>query len=277
MAGLDFHLIDAEWDRHYVSALELDRLLSLAEELESNLTTIVTVNARHSSAFQVLNCYVEAMSQHRNAGLCFVAGNPSYLTEEERRLDPKSRITQLVRAGRNQLPNVPIFIGAEGLQDLASELTLEYSAIPFMLLDRSIEDQVCGLRSDGNGTAVYCPSDLSSENDRELIKAFGQYALRRRRVREALRSEGLKVSEVRTEISNGGPTEPNAEQVLIDAIRSLALCGMGRTHLRLRELSQQGVRYAALLLAEESAEQNEHLSKLAQEYHGRSQWIMEGS
>ena len=277
MAGLDFHLIDAEWNRQYMSALELDNVLSLAEELESNLTTIMTVNARHSSAFQILNGYLDVMSQHRNAGLCFVAGNPSYLTEEEHRLDPKSRITRLVRAAGNRLPSAPLFIGSEGLQGLVSELTLEYSAIPFMLLGRSLEDQASSVRSNGSGTAVYCPSDLSRENDQDLLKSFGQYALRRRWVREALRDEGLKISKVRTEISNGRLTDSRAQQVLIDTIHSLALCGHDRTHVRLRELSQKGVRYAALLLPEESGEQNEHLSKLAGEFHGTSQGMMEGS
>jgi hypothetical protein len=263
MAGLDFHLIDAELERHYFTSLELENILSIAEELESNLTTIMTINARHRPALLALKDYANVISQHGNAGLCIVAGNPSYLTGKERRLDPKSRVTELVRASRNALPSAPIFVGSEGLQELASELALECSAVPFMLLGRSTEDPASGLRFDGNEPAVYCPSDLLSEEDGELIKSFGQYALRRRWVREMLRSEGLEVSEVRAEISNGGRMQTPARHVLAEAIHSLALSGNVRTHARLRELSQKGVKYVAFLLAEESADQNERLSKLA--------------
>ncbi len=263
--GFDFHFVDAEWQRHYMTAQELDNILRLAEELKSDLTTVMTVNARHLSAFEISNDYVEAISQHKNAGLCFVAGNHAYLSEEERKLDAKSRILELVTTSRNRLQSAPIFVGSEGLTELASELAAEYSAIPFMLLGGSTEDQISKLRSNGNGngTAIYCPCDLSSETTGSLIRSFGHYALRRKWVRVALRKQGLSVSDVRTQISNGGSLEANAMQVLVDAIRTLALCGAGQIPERLRRFSQMGVKYVAVLLAEESAEQNERLSQLA--------------
>ena len=85
-------------------------------------------------------------------------------------------------------------------------------------------------------------------------------------MRAALRKQGLSVSDVRTRISNGGSLEANALQVLAEAIRTLALCGAGQTHERLRRFSQMGIKYVAVLLAEESAEQNERLSQLAAEF-----------
>jgi hypothetical protein len=78
-----------------------------------------------------------------------------------------------------------------------------------------------------------------------------------------IRSEGLKVAEVMAEVAHGRPIQANARQTLIGAIRCLTLSGHGQTHARLGALSQKGVKYVALLLAEESAEQNERLSKLA--------------
>lgn len=263
-AGFDFHFVDAEWQRHYMSALELDKVLSLCEEIESDLTTVITVNARHQSAFDIANDYMEVMCQHENAGLCFVAGNPSYLLEEERKIDARSRIRELVRSSRNKLPSARIFVGSEGLLELTSELADDYSTIPFMLLGVSIEDQLSKLRSQGigNGAAVYCPCRLSSQTSGALIKSFGHYALRRKWVRGALRKQGLSVSNARTQISNGGPLEAGATRVLVDAIRNLALCDAGQAQERLRKFSQMGVKYVAVLLAEESAEENERLSKL---------------
>lgn len=251
-----------------MTAQEVDNILRLAEEFKSGLTTVMTINARHLSAFEITNDYVETISQHKNAGLCFVAGNHSYLSEEERKLEAKSRILELVKTTRSKLQSAPIFVGSEGLTDLASELAAEYSAIPFMLLGGSTEDQISKLRSsgNGNGTAIYCPCHLSDETPRTLIKSLGHYALRRKWVRAALRRQGLSTSDVRTQISDGGSLEANAMQVLVDAIRTLALCDAGQTYERLRRFSQMGVKYVAVLLAEESAEQNERLSKLANEF-----------
>jgi hypothetical protein len=267
-ARFDFHFVDSEWQRHYMTAQELQNILSLAEELESDLTTVMTVNARHLSAFDIARDYVEVASQHENAGLCFVAGNPSYLSEEERKFDAKSRIRELVLVSRTRLPSAPIFVGSEGLLELASELGAEYSAIPFMLLGGSIEDQLSKLRSNGIGDdiAVYCPCHLSSQTAGALIKSFGHYALRRKWVRGALRKQGVSVADVRAQISTGGPLGATATHVLMDAIRNLALCDGEQTHERLRTFSQMGVKYVAVLLAEENAEQNERLSELASEF-----------
>jgi hypothetical protein len=207
------------------------------------------------------------MSHHNNTGLCIVAGNSSYLTEQERTVDPVSRVAELVRVGRNQLRSAPIFVGSEGLRDLVPELTLRYSAIPFMLLGPSV-DQTSRMVADNCGTAVYCPCKLSNGDNEELIKSFGYYALRRRWVRETLRSKGFRVSEVRAKISNGGTLQAGAEQILGNAIQNLALFGKWRTHTRLHELSRSGISYVACLPADEDAEQNEHLSELAEQFRG---------
>ena len=98
-----------------MSPSELDTLLGWVEELESDLTIVVTVNARHQTAFELNAEYTESMRQHGNGGLCFVAGNPTYLSEDERELDGESRIVELVKSSRSKLPSTPIFLGSEGI------------------------------------------------------------------------------------------------------------------------------------------------------------------
>lgn len=159
-------------------ASELDKVLTLAEELDSDLTTVMTVNARHICALEIAEDYTELACQHGNAGLCFVAGNPSYLTEEERQFDAKSRVSDLVRFCRKELSSAPIFVGTEGLREWAFELCREYSTIPFMLLGGAVEEHASKVRLKGihDGVGVYCPCDLSNKTDHELIESFGQYA-----------------------------------------------------------------------------------------------------
>jgi hypothetical protein len=241
-------------------------MLSLYRELGTNLTTVLTVNARHYCAFDITKDYAKIICEHQNAGLCFVAGNPVYLTEEEHRLDTKSRIRQLVKEARLVLPSATIFVGSEGFLDLASELSARYSVIPFILLDGSIQDQLSKLRANSNGAAVYCPSYLAKATDEMLIQSFGQYALRRRWVREELRKEGLRISEVRSQIANAQPLGNSAGRVLTEAIRKLALCDEAQVQETFDRFPSIGVRYAAVLQANEGTEETERLSGVVRKF-----------
>ncbi len=247
---------------------ELDSLLSWVEELESNLTIVVTVNARHRSAFDLIAEYTESMRQHDNGGLCFVAGNPTYLCEEECELDGESRILELVKTSRSKLPSAPIFLGSEVMHPSSLQVAASYNVIPFMLLGKRTMSTLAERNStDGvSESAVYCPAYLSAHNEKKLVKALGPYALRRRWVRRMLRERGLRVADVKSQISNGGLTERTTESLLANAIRELALCKGDHAEQTLRGLSSLGVRYAAVLQAEDSGEEFEHLRRLATQF-----------
>jgi hypothetical protein len=265
---LDFHFIDAEWKDNYMAASELDRLLTYCEEQDADLTTVLTVNARHSDAFEILGEYLEVSSQHSNAGFCFVAGNPIYLSEEERQLDTKSRMCGLVTCARRTLKSAPIFIGSEGQLELAMELAEKHTAIPFMLLGSSVHDLAARLLSSDvcDGIGVYCPYLFSEIDDQDLqIRTLGLYALRRRWVRQALRNVGVTPSAVRSQISEKRELDKRARQVLIDAIRTLSLCDVEGFQGALRKFSSIGVRYLAFLSALEDFDGDERFYEILSE------------
>jgi len=268
-SDFDFHFVDAEWQRNYMPATELDSLLSWLEELGSNLTTVVTINARHQTAFDLSAEYAECMRQHDNGGLCFVAGSSTYLSEEERELDGESRIIELVKTSRSKLPSAPIFLGSEGMHPLSLQVAASHNVIPFMLLGKKTLNTLAERNSiyGVSESAVYCPAYLSPHDEKKLVKAFGPYALRRRWVRRLLREHGLNVVDVKSQISNGGLTERTTENLLANAIRELALCKRDHAEQTLRCLSSLGVRYAAVLQAEQSAEEFENLRKLASQFN----------
>ena len=248
-----------------MAASELSEILASCGELDTNLTTILTLNARHLVAFEILREYVEVISQHGNAGFCFVAGNPVYLSEEEKQLDARSRMREFVTDARTRLESTPIFIGSEGQLELAVELSAKYATIPFMLMSSSVQDQVSrALSNDAcNSVGVYCPY-LFSENgpNESQIETLGQYALRRKWVKQSLRRVGVKPSEVRTQITSGERLAEPSRQILIDAIRTLALCDIGDFHDRLRKFSSIGVRYLAFLSAVEDFDGWERFSDM---------------
>ncbi|HUK50640.1 MAG TPA: hypothetical protein VLV18_06350 [Terriglobales bacterium] len=246
-----------------MSATELNNLLDLADSIDTRLTTVLTINARHQFAMNLTAEYAEVMQAYRNVGLCFVAGNPAYLTSEERRLDIKSRITDLVKMSRVGLPDAEIFVGSEGLDGTSSELAAEYSTIPFMLLGPQVHDQAADFLQDTAVSAVYCPCNMSATNDADLVKALGSYALRRKWVRRSLRREGFNVPEVTSTVASGAYPADGAGKVLASAIRELALCDHDQTRNMLQRFSSNGIKYAAVLLAEENKAQSQILSRLA--------------
>jgi hypothetical protein len=248
-----------------MSANELDEVLSLGESLHSDLTTIITVNVRHSSAPRITQGYLEAASEHDNFGLCFVAGNSAYLTGAERQLDPKSRIKQSVATSRTRLHSAPIFIGAEGLPALTNELATEFSTIPFALMSNNTEERVAKLGAEEIDAGIYSPCDLSNQSDQGLVKSLGHYAMRRKWVRKKVNESGFSTTTVMSQISNGEQIEVDLLRVLTEAIYRLALCDVQRIGERLRAMSRMGVSYLALLPAQESYQSNEQLARILDE------------
>jgi hypothetical protein len=266
-AGFDFHLIDAEWQENYMAGSDLDRLLTVSGELDPDLTTVVAINARHSRAFEIAEEYTEVMSQHGNGGLCFVAGNSAYLSEEERTLSAAVRIRQLVETNRTKLPLAEIFVGSEGVANLASELAADYSAIPFMLLNGNIQTRVSRYRSKVpcGEIAVYCPCYLLEADNEALIRTLGLYALRRGRVKEMLRECGFAVSDVKPMISDGQSLQPSATGILAKAIRELALCGASGLQNTVNRFAPMKINYLAVLPAQQTEEHNKKLSEAVSE------------
>ena len=266
-AGFDFHLIDAEWQENYMAGSDLDRLLTVSGELDPDLTTVVAINARHSRAFEIAEEYTEVMSQHNNGGLCFVPGNSAYLSEEERSLSAAVRIRQLVETNRTKLPLAEIFVGSEGVTDLASELAADYSAIPFMLLNENIQTRVSRYRSKVpcGEIAVYCPCYLLEADNEALIRTLGLYALRRGRVKEMLRRHGFAALDVRSMISNGQSLQAPVTSILVEAIRELTLCDAPSLQNTVNRFAPMKINYLAVLPAQQTEEHNKKLSEAVSE------------
>jgi hypothetical protein len=265
--GLDFHLIDAELQENYMRGSDLDRLLTVSGELDPDLTTVLAINARHTRAFEIAEECTEVISQHNNGGLCFVPGNSAYLSEEERSLSAAVRIRQLVETSRTKLPVAEIFVGSEGVTDLASELAADYSAIPFMLLNGNIQTRVSRYRSKvpRGEIAVYCPCYLVEADNEALVRTLGLYALRRGRVKEILRRHGFAASDVRSTISNDQSLQAPVTSILAKAVHELALCGASDLQNTVNKFAPMKVNYLAVLPAQETEEHNKKLSEAVSE------------
>jgi hypothetical protein len=141
------------------------------------------------------------------AGRVLVAGNPAYLTDEER----SRAVAPRLGAAVDRAPDA--WVGTESVERIA----LATGGTQFELLGRDTERTVRGLRAAGfdGDVAVYAPT-VRSDDDDEILNALGGYVARRRSVRAALPDDDPV-----TDATATGRTR----EVLTAAARDFALVG----------------------------------------------------
>jgi hypothetical protein len=157
------------------------------------------------------------------AGRAVVAGNPAYLTEAERDRAVAPRFGAAVK----QAPDA--WVGTESVERVA----MATGAPQYELLSRDTERTVRALRAAGFEGALYLYAPVAvSAHEADLLDAVGDYAARRRPVREAL-PEGAATDATAT---------GRAREVLSAAVRDYALVGDRETvRDRVHRLREAGV------------------------------------
>lgn len=190
--------VDYEGPRDVPSVSTLERLAELA-------IVRVTVPVR-ADGFDPLGDDRRWDALPAGTDVALVAGNPAYLSAEERR----RAIAPRLAAALERAPGG--WVGTEGIERVA----LATGATQFELLAPDTERRVRALRRVGfeGGIAVYAPVVRTADDD-ALLDALGSYVARRRRVAEA--------------IPTGTPADASAtgrpREVLLAACRDYALTG----------------------------------------------------
>lgn len=240
--GLDYHVVDSEWRENYISPSELEDLLEFSERNSSNLKTIVTISARHMSSVERTRKLIEIMKRHESASLNLVAGNRVYLAEKEVKRSAAKRLANLARIARRCLRDRVVFIGTEGLTEMALEIATEHDLVPFLLLDKDLESDVDEVHDtyQNSRIAVYvpyltksCDYDISAE----AVRRLWRYAFRRRWVRKDLEDKGydlrlLEVSMKHERNGNCNSLDNRIAEVLMDPIGKLSVCGDAEGFIR---------------------------------------------
>lgn len=151
-----------------------------------------------------------------------VAGNPAYLTDDER----ERAVAPRLGAARERAPEA--WVGTESIERVA----LAAGGTQFELLSRTTRRDLRALRAAGfeGEVAVYAPTVLTDDTD-VVLDAVGAYAARRGPVRAAL-PDGAATSADAT---------GRAREVLTAAVRDYALVGDPETvRERVGELREAG-------------------------------------
>lgn len=253
-AGLNYHIIDAEWKKNYLSAEELETLLAYSESLNPELKTIITISVRHFDSISRINNLMKLSKRHPNLGLNLVAGNKVYLTEREQKRPTINLLIKAIESARKNSENIPIFVGAEGLVSVVSKLVSDYEITPFLLLNRNLEAEINKIWEINNEccVAVYTPYLVFADrNDgsHEVVVRLLDYALRRRWIRENLLKDRYDPNQVHQLL---GGRQENCRQIrcqklkktLVGMMRKISIFGnektVGQTLKTLKKVSIVG-------------------------------------
>jgi hypothetical protein len=194
--------VDYEGREHVPAA---DRLANLAEGFEVRVTVPV-----RADGFDPLGDDGRRAALPDSVGVVLVAGNPAYLTEEERRRAVAPRLA----AAREDAAEP--WVGTEGVERVA----LAVGGTQFELLSAQTGRDARALRAAGfdGEIAVYAPTVLTDDAD-AVLDAVGAYAARRGPVRKRLPADAPRDSSI----------SGDARETLLAACREYALVGDSET------------------------------------------------
>jgi hypothetical protein len=158
------------------------------------LVTVLTFSSRHHGVLRLIDRTVNALTDCENFGLNLVVGNKAFLDWREVRRPPKTTLVDSIKFVRRCF-NGEVFIGAEGLVKTAAELAVEYDLIPFLLLDKDLEENLALVKDivGSRDIAVYVPFLVSKNYPRllnDVLYRLAGYILRRKWVQEELKKLG---------------------------------------------------------------------------------------
>jgi hypothetical protein len=182
----------------------------------------------------------------------------------------------VVKFVRQHFEDLPVFVGTEGLGVQAAELCVEYDLIPFLLLDKGLEDEIA-IVEDAMGrenAALYAPFLVSKNYPRllrDILYRLAGYIMRRRWVKEELKKMGYDptVSTLRAVIQEKRPLpssfmESDLGAFLKEATSYLTMYGdVDSVEGKIRDLRKLGIATLFGFPIKENAEQILLLGKCA--------------
>jgi len=196
--AVDVVTVDYEGVEHLP---DLEVLDGFADDLEVRLTTPV-----RADGFDPLGDDSRLAAMPERVGSILVAGHPAYLSEAEASRAVAPRLREAAAKATDP------WVGTEGVERLA----MAVGGTQFELLGPSAARDIEALRSAGfdGHIAVYAPTVLTDDED-AILDAVGEYAARRKPVRDALPADAAP----------GADARGRAREVLSQAVRDYALVG----------------------------------------------------
>ncbi|MDJ0270615.1 MAG: hypothetical protein NXY59_08750 [Aigarchaeota archaeon] len=223
--GFSIHVIDSEKMGDDIPLHVFDSLLRYDEENGGGLISVLTLPVRRCDFEERFQGVLEILRSHESGGLCLVAGNPAYLSEDEARRLAGRLLIDAVKRAKEVLGDRLIMVGSENMVAPAIEAARRFRAIPFALLNGADDYEIRLLSKEAAiPVAVYAPFYIGKTLGGDAETRLTAYALRRRKLR-----------------SDAAPSANPAGMTSIELVEQVALVGdKQRVRTRVMRLADSG-------------------------------------
>ena len=236
---LSYVFFDFEWPQYNLSVEEFKKLLETLENF-SNKTKIIMTIASRSRNFDVnsktgkatINKLLDIISSYADiSGLNIVAGNPAYLSEDEKRRNASRTLISLGEYIASRIDTkTDVFIGTEKILKTAVKLAEKFDFKPFLLFSNNIDAEIKYIsKTVGNSkTACYIPFSTTLKEE-ELIKKTWRYVLRREYARNTLMSANIDLKNLEEQLQKGQIENlpSKTKRIFIEVMKKFVIYGEG--------------------------------------------------
>lgn len=140
---------------------------------------VLTIPVRRNDVWNRLSECIEVLNGSGFGGVCLVAGNPAYLTDDEKRNKSSELMIQTAQQFRRRCRFNTLMVGTENIAKTAAKIAFEHRAVPVMLLTPAVSDESKLFSGDGLLKAVYAPFVFGQDLPQKVTERIDSYVRRR--------------------------------------------------------------------------------------------------
>ncbi len=190
--GYTYLLVDSEREGNDPSREDISEVVRFCKA-EGLCTPVFTLPVRRRDFRDRFQAVLKSLAEEGFGGLCLVAGNPAYLSEDELRVKAGPMILEAASRFREKAKDLTLFVGSENMLKISHVAARLYKAIPLALLGPKLEEEKEMLSASNGGFGIYVPYYVG-EGCRDAWERLAAYVKRRNTnlsVEKAVHAYGL--------------------------------------------------------------------------------------
>lgn len=185
--GYRYLVMDSEKENTDLTTGEFERILETCKML-GYPEPVMTIPMRRSDGWVRVKEITELVNAHRFGGICLVAGNPAYLSQDEIRNNSSKLMREAGEYYRSICRFNLLMVGTENVVKTAAYLAEKFKAMPVMLLTPQMNHELSFYGNNGLSKAVYAPFYFGTEPNHTIAEAIQAYVERRNAKTKTLNS-----------------------------------------------------------------------------------------
>ncbi len=154
--GYTYLVVDSEGEDDDPLCEDVSAVVEVCKK-EGFCTPVFTLPVRRRDFRERFHAVLKSLADEGFGGLCLVAGNPAYLSEDELRVKARPLIMEAASRFREKAKDLTLFVGSENMLKTSRVAAQLYKAIPLMLLGPRLEEERAVVSAVNGGFGVYVP------------------------------------------------------------------------------------------------------------------------